>query len=101
MGKNNQTVNYTDSQSKGEYVYIADTLGSKDGFLHVEMRNRFKKGDELEILSPDGNFKKSFTVETVYDSNGELVEDCKRVQEKYQIACPYEVGAGDFLRRKA
>ena len=101
LGKNNQTVNYTDSQSKGEYVYIADTLGSKDGFLHVEMRNRFKKGDELEILSPDGNFKKSFTVETVYDSNGELVEDCKRVQEKYQIACPYEVGAGDFLRRKA
>ena len=44
LGKNNKTVNYTDSQSKGEYVYIADVLGSKSGYVQLEMRNRFKQG---------------------------------------------------------
>ena len=30
-GENAQTVNYSDSQSKGEYTYIADVLGYEDG----------------------------------------------------------------------
>lgn len=99
-GKNNQTVNYADSQSKGDYVYIADVLGCENGFVVAEMRNRFKKGDVLEILSPDDNFRKSFTVETVLDSKGECVDDCKLVQEMYKIKCPYMPKKGDYLRRK-
>ena len=99
-GKNSQTVNYTDSQSKGEYAYIADVLASENGFALVEMRNRFKKGEILEVLSPDENFGKSFAVERVYDSNGEETDDAKRVQEKYKISCPYPLKAGDYLRRK-
>ena len=99
-GKNSQTVNYTDSQSKGEYAYIADVLASENGYAVVEMRNRFKKGDKLEVLSPDGNFGKSFIVERIYDSKDEEVEDGKLVQEKYKISCPYSLKAGDYLRRK-
>jgi hypothetical protein len=54
----------------------------------------------LEVLSPTDNFLKSFTVGEVYDSNGERVDDCKRVQEKYKVACPYELAEGDILRRR-
>ncbi len=100
FGENRQTVNYTDSQSKGEYVYIADVLGSEKGRVTVEMRNRFQEGERLEILSPDGNFSKSFIAEEIYDSKGERVTDCKLVQEKYTIKCPYEIKAGDYLRRR-
>ncbi len=100
LGKNSQTVNYTDSQTKGDYVYIADVLSSKSGRVCVEMRNRFKEGDTLEILSPDGNFAKSFTVKNLVDSKGEKVEDAKLVQEHYSFDCPYSLGAGDYLRRK-
>ncbi len=99
-GQNAQTVNYADSQSKGEYAYIADVLGSKDGFALAQMRNRFFEGDVLEVLSPDGNFLKSFPVTEVYDSKGERVSDCKLVQEIYKIRCPYELKEGDYLRRK-
>ncbi len=99
-GRNNQTVNYTDSQSKGEYMYIADVLTSESGYAVVEMRNRFKKGDVLEVLSPDENFGKLFTVERIYNSKGEEVDDGKLVQEKYKISCPYTLKAGDYLRRK-
>ncbi len=100
LGKNSETVNYTDSQSKGDYAYIADVTGFKDGYVYAEMRNRFKKGDVLEILSPRENFQKSFVAEEIYDSKGEDSEDCKLVQEVYKIACPYALSAGDFLRRK-
>lgn len=99
-GKNAQTVNYADSQSKGDYVYIADVLDSKDGYVYAQMRNRFYTGDVLEVLSPDGNFRKTFTVTDMYSSKGEQINDAKLVCETYKIACPYTLRKGDFLRRK-
>ena len=100
LGANKETVNYNDSQSKGDYVYIADVIESKDGFVYAEMRNRFKQGDVLEVLSPDKNFGKTFTVEKMCDSKGENVTDAKLVQEIYKIECPYTLQKGDYLRRK-
>ncbi len=100
LGDNHQTVNYEDSQSKGEYVYIADVLGNENGYVFAEMRNRFMVGDTLEVLSPSENFGKTFMVEEMYDSKGEMVVDGKLVQEKYKIKCPYALQEGDYLRRK-
>ena len=100
LGKNNQTVNYNDSQSKGDYTYIADVLEGGDGYVVVEMRNRFKEGEVLEVLSPDENFGKTFTVEEIRDSKGERTDDAKRVQEHYTLNCPYILKQGDYLRRK-
>lgn len=100
MGSNSQTVNYADSQSKGEYIYIADVLGMEEGCVVAEMRNRFKKGDLLEVLSPKDTFSKTFVADEIYNSLGEGVEDAKLVQEKYKIKCPYPLEAGDYLRRK-
>ena len=100
-GENKQTVNYQDSQSKGDYTYIADVIESENGRTKVEMRNRFKVGDTLEVLSPDDNFGKTFTVEQAWDSKGEIADDCKRVQEIYTINCPYTLKKGDYLRRKS
>ncbi len=100
LGKNPQTVNYEDSQSKGDYIYIADVVGCEDGFVLAEMRNRFKKGDVLEVLSPDGNFAKTFVAEEIFDSKGEMTDDAKLVQEIYKIKCPYTLKKGDYLRRK-
>lgn len=100
-GENAQTVNYQDSQSKGDYTYIADVVDSENGRAKVEMRNRFKVGDTLEVLSPDDNFGKTFSIEQAWDSKGESVDDCKRVQEIYTINCPYILKKGDYLRRKS
>ena len=99
-GANAQTVNYADSQSKGDYVYVADVCGMQEGFVLAEMRNRFKQGDVLEVLSPSGNFTKTFTVDEMYTSNDEHTDDAKLVQEVYKIKCPYQLNAGDYLRRR-
>ncbi|MBE5739841.1 MAG: hypothetical protein E7349_03175 [Clostridiales bacterium] len=100
LGKNKETVNYADSQSKGDYTYIADVIGGGENYVVAEMRNRFKKGDVLEVLSPDENFGKTFTVEELRNAKGEITDDAKLVQEHYTIACPYTLNKGDYLRRK-
>ena len=100
FGKNSETVHYDHSQSKGDCVYIADVVSGKDGYAIVEMRNRFFKGDRLEILSPSGEFLKSFEVKEIYTQNGEAVEDAKLVCHPYKISCPFHVEPGDYLRRR-
>ncbi len=100
LGENSETVNYSDSQTKGDCDYIANVLGSEEGKVRVEMRGRFKKGDVLEVLSPTDNFNKSFTVEGAYLPDGTSVDDCKLVQQIYTLDCPLNLSAGDILRRR-
>ncbi len=99
LGDNDKTVNYSDSQTKGDCDYIANVVAGGDGFAEVEMRGRFKVGDALEVLSPTANFGKSFTVEKAY-ADGEEVTDCKLVQKIYRINSPYLLQSGDILRRR-
>lgn len=100
FGENGETVNYADSQTKGDYTYIANVLGGSEGFVEAEMRNRFREGDTLEVLSPDDNFGKTFEAKEIFDEGGRRTADAKLVQAKYKISCPYHLKKGDFLRRK-
>lgn len=99
LGDNDQTVNYDDSQTKGECDYIANVLDWQNGVATVEMRNRFKTGDELQVLSPTASFGKSIIVGEMKDGKGNVTTDAKLVQEKYTFACPIQLTCGDFLRR--
>ena len=88
-----------DSMPVQSYVFIAKVVeDAKDGFVKVEMRNRFKVGDKLEILSPDENFLKVISVEKIFSSSGEEIDDAKKVQEIVTINCPYSLKVGDILR---
>ena len=99
LGENHNTVNYSDSQAKGDCDYIGNVVGTDGGYALVEMRGRFREGDTLEILSPTENFGKSFVVEEARLGD-ERVSDCKRVQAIYSVKCPYTLSAGDILRRR-
>lgn len=88
-----------DSMPIQTYVFIAKVVeDAKDGKVKVEMRNRFKVGDELEILSSDDNFLKTIKIEKIKNSIGEYIDDAKRVQEIVEINCPYDLKTGDILR---
>ena len=81
-------------------VFVAKVVeDEKYGFVKVEMRNRFKVGDELEILSPDDNFLKTIKVSSIRNHLGEEIDDAKRVQEIVEINCPYHLKKGDILRQ--
>ena len=88
-----------DSMPVQTYVFIAKVVeNAKNGKVKVEMRNRFKVGDVLEILSADNNFLKKIKIETIKNSLGNYIEDAKRVQEIVEINCPFDLKAGDILR---
>ncbi len=101
LGDNDKTVNYNDSQSNGNSIFIANVLGydNEKGAYIVEMRNRFKVGEELEVLSPTDSFNKRFTVTKMQNMLGEEVLDAKRVQEKLYLYSDVKLHAGDILRR--
>ena len=100
LGENHGTVNYSDSQAKGDCDYIGNVAGTEGDCVLVEMRGRFRKGDVLEVLSPSENFGRSFTVGNVWLPDGSLTDDCKLVQTVYKVECPYKLSTGDILRRR-
>lgn len=101
LGENKETVNYSDSQSAGEKQFIATVLdGTNDeGYFIAEMRNRFKKGDKLELLTPNNNFNSVILPVKITDEEGNDIEDAKIVQQKLRIYSDVKVSAGDILRR--
>lgn len=82
-----------------EFVAIV-TEDARNGYVQLEQRNRFRLGDELEVLSPDENFNKTFIVTEIRNENGESVEDAKKVQEKLYIKTDLSLKQGDILRIK-
>ncbi|MBQ8196431.1 MAG: U32 family peptidase [Clostridia bacterium] len=102
LGENDRTVNYNDSQSKGTHKYIANVLGynQEEGYALIEMRNRFKVGDVLEVLSPNDTFNAQIPVEKMTDEKDQAVEDAKLVQQILKLYTPVQLCAGDILRIK-
>lgn len=82
-----------------KYEFIAKVLGNFDGGIIVEMRNRFRIGDELEVLSPDVNHNKTIKIEKMETESGENVEDAKLVLQRIKIYTDLTLSVGDMLRR--
>ena len=99
FGANANTVNYADSQTRGSCDYVANVLGAENGVAVVEMRNRFRAGELLEVLSPGVSWNRNFIVGEMFDEQGQRVEDAKFVQQKLRLACPIPLAEGDILRR--
>ena len=101
LGDNTETVNLGDSQSAGDGIFTANVLGydKVKGAVLVEMRNRFKVGEELEVLSPSENFNKIVTVTKIENEQGEEVLDAKLVQQKLYLYLGVELQEGDLLRK--
>lgn len=101
LSNNPETVNYDDTQSVGERTFIALVLGydKEKKLAKVEMRNRFKIGDKLEILSPNSYHNKLIDVNEMFDENFAQVEDAKKVQQILFIKTEIELSEGDILRK--
>lgn len=66
----------------------------------VEMRNRFKLGDELEVLSPNDTFNKIIKVQRMQNMDGADVLDAKNVQERLYLFTDLPLRKNDILRKK-
>ena len=99
-GREDPNVSRDNSQSAGSFDFVAVVTDYRDGIAKVEMRNRFAKGEELEILAKGDSHNKRFVVSDMRDEEGVEVSDAKIVQQILYVPCPYPVESGDMLRRK-
>ncbi len=83
-----------------EYIFAAKVLGydDKNKLIKIEQRNKFEKGDTLEILSPE--IKGSFKVDKIIDEDGAERESAPHPQQVLYINCNIPLKNGDMLRKK-
>ena len=83
------------------HEFIAVVLeNAENGFVKIQMRNRFKVGDVLEVLSPNDNFNKKIKVSFMMDENQNIIEDAKVVQQIIYLKTDLNLMKGDFLRKQ-
>ncbi len=98
-GDNLDTVCLDEGQSPEKYVFTAVVQNYANGVATVEMRNRFRTGDVVTVLSPNADIAyKSFTIGAIVDTvQNAVTDDAKYVQRIYTINCPYALEQGDIL----
>lgn len=66
--------------------------------IEVEQRNRFCRGEELEVLRPGGPPVK-FVVEDLFDQEGSQIDSAPHPCQRVFIPCQFPVGEYSLLRR--
>lgn len=104
-GENTHTISLDTECLKEKYKYIATVCAvekTNDGyFITVEMRNRFRSGDEITVLSPTAANGMTFTMgEITHADDGLVTDDAKLVQHIYSFNCPLDLKVGDLLLEK-
>ncbi|MBR2970618.1 MAG: U32 family peptidase [Clostridia bacterium] len=95
-GKGEQCYETSKPEQKGVFAAIV-TAEAEGGFV-VEMRNRFKVGDTLEVIAPDDNNGKRITITQMTDGEGNTVLDANKVQQKLFIRSDVNLKPSDVLR---
>ncbi|NLI91824.1 MAG: U32 family peptidase [Peptococcaceae bacterium] len=73
-------------------------LGKKEYGFWIEQRNNFRAGDELEVLSPEGE-PWTFRAEGLWDLEGQAVEVARHPQQKLKITPPVPLEPFSILRK--
>ena len=92
---------YDTSKPKQDYDFMAVVTDTFDGGAVIEMRNRFKVGDELEVLSPNDYHNQKIVVGKMTDEKGEIVLDALKVQQKLNLYTTVPLRKNDILRMKS
>ena len=83
------------------HLYIAQVIEeTKDGYVLVEHRNKFKIGDKLEVLSTNENFNKEFVIEEMFDDEHQPIDEVKKIKQRVYIKTSLKLNPNDILRKK-
>ena len=85
-------------KSTAAQAFVGYVRDYQDGRVLIEVRNRFIKGDRLEILSPTCD-NRQFNVETILDEENNIIDVCNKPMQLVWIEIPYPVNEHDMLRR--
>ena len=95
----------TPGQYYGGNMYFTDAdvcaivqSGEEDGLYTLSQRNKFVKGDTLELLSP-GMEPVSFEADEFFNAEGELIDSAPHPMMELKMALPAPAGRLSILRK--
>ena len=90
--------NYERGASRSDLQqFVGDIIDADDEWLTVDVRNRFEKGDRMELVMPQGN--RNFTLQTILDRSGQEADAAPGSGHVVRIPVPEETGdqsIGDY-----
>ncbi len=90
---------YENSGYIRNYDVAAIVEECKDGVLYATQRNKFNKGEEIEILAP-GEHYDVMTVNTMFNENGEEIESANHAMMKLSFHCEKSYPKNSIIRIK-
>lgn len=87
------------SKPQQSYEMCAIVKSVKNGYAEIEQRNRFKTGDELEVLSPSAQFGKKIILGEIFAEDGDIIIDARIVKQRLKVKTDL-LSTGDILRKK-
>lgn len=89
---------YDNNTYVNEYIYLG-TVGEIDdrGYARIEQRNKFCKGDTIELMKPDGRNVET-KVRAIYNEAGEEVESAPHPKQVLFLDLDARVDQYDILR---
>ncbi|MCD7727647.1 MAG: U32 family peptidase [Ruminococcus sp.] len=97
--KNGEYQYYGDNGYIREYDVVAVVDKCQGGRLYGTQRNKFNRGDELEILSPGREPVKIFA-EKIYDENDNEIDTANHATMKFSLDCDLNFESGSIIRNK-
>ena len=82
-----------------DYQAVGVVTGYEDGQLVISQRNRFFKGDQLEVLIPYEH-PATLSVESMFDDVGSPIESAPHPTMTVRIPCDRPYPVGSYLRKR-
>ena len=86
--------NGRDEPSNQDFIGLVKSYSN--GYIQVEVRNFFKKGDTAYIFGPNSDNKK-IIIDEIINENGETIDICNHPKEIVRIKCPFKVEENSML----
>jgi len=101
FGKTDETSQIYDNNTYvNEYIYLGMVGGIDErGFAKIEQKNKFCKGDVIELMKPDGRNVET-KVLAIYDENGEEMESAPHPRQALYLQLDAGADEYDILRVK-
>jgi putative protease len=82
-----------------EFIGVVRSYDEREQAAVVEQRNRLLKGDEIEIMQPDGN-DIQMTADLMWDMEDNVIAAAPHPQMMFKIKTPCRVSPNSLLRKR-
>ncbi len=83
-----------------DFVGLAKSSTDNEGYALIEQRNKFSKGESIEIIGPDSSVVLSSKILEIKDKNGNILESSNVPKQEIYVKLEVHVKENYILRRE-